>query len=81
MAAAGMPSQCAWNALLILPWNNQEMECPKPQPGHQVIPRSLSGHNEKWTGPDGSVNASETMAAIQNKSSKYFKKNCLINFI
>ena len=75
-----MPSQCAWNELQISPRNNQEMECPKPQPGHQVMPIALSGQRLKCAGPAGSVNASETKAATQNVSSKYFEKSCLLNF-
>ncbi|MDB5144424.1 MAG: hypothetical protein JWQ66_3137 [Mucilaginibacter sp.] len=56
------------------------MECPKPQPGHQVIPIALRGQRLKCAGPAGSVNASETRATIQNTSSKYFEKIFLINF-
>jgi hypothetical protein len=56
------------------------MECPKPQPGHQVIPIALSGQRLKCAGPAGSVNASETRAATQNISSKYLEKVFLINF-
>jgi len=49
------------------------MECPKPHPGHQDIPRALKGHKEKWAGPAGSANANAIKAATQNASSKYFR--------
>ncbi|MDB5152427.1 MAG: hypothetical protein JWR54_1178 [Mucilaginibacter sp.] len=81
MQNAGMPSQCAWSELRTLPRNNQEMECPKPQPGHQVIPIALSGQRLKCTGPAGFANASETRAATQNTSSKYFEKNRLLRIL
>lgn len=57
------------------------MECPKPQPGHQVMPRALKGHKEKCACPAGLVSAKAIKADIQNSSSEYFKKNRLINFV
>ncbi len=57
------------------------MECPSPQPGHQVKPNSFSGHNVKCVVPTGLVSAKATNPAIQNASSKYLSKSCLINFI
>lgn len=57
------------------------MECPSPQPGHQVIPSILSGHSEKWDALPGFVNASEVNAATQNASSKYLRNAILINLI
>jgi len=57
------------------------MECPRPQPGHQVMPIILNGHNEKWDCSVGLVSANETMAATQKANSKYFLKAVLINFI
>jgi len=80
MHNAGIPSQCACHELPMLPRNNQDIECPKPQPGHQVMPIAFSGQRLKWAGPAGSVNARATSAAIQNKSSKYFEKRRLTNF-
>ena len=75
-----MPSQWAWNELRILPRNNHEMECPKPQPGHQVKPIALSGQRLKCAGPAGLVKANTTSAATQKTNSKYFEKRRLINF-
>lgn len=80
MKTAGMPSQCVCQEFEIFPWNNHDMECPKPQPGHQIMPIALSGQRLKWPWPDGSVNASAARAAIQNMSSKYLEKKCLTNF-
>src|SRR6185312_2663910 len=57
------------------------MACPNPQPGHQVKPSNFSGHKAKCGSAVGSVNASETSATVQKTSSKYLKKNALINFI
>ena len=57
------------------------MEWPSPQPGHQVMPISLNGHNEKWDWSVGLVSANEIIAATQKASSKYFLKAVLINFI
>jgi hypothetical protein len=78
--SAGIPSQCACQELLILPRNSQDIACPKPQPGHQVIPIALSGHKLKCTGPAGSVKANVIIAATQNVNSKYLEKRCLANF-
>lgn len=80
MPKAGTPNQCACHELLILPRNSHDMECPKPQPGHQVKPKALNGQRLKCAGPAGSVNARETNAAIQNISSKYLEKMRLSNF-
>lgn len=80
MHKAGIPSQCACQELLILPRNNHDMECPKPQPGHQVMPTVFSGQRLKWAGPAGSVNARAVNAAIQNMNSKYLEKRRLTNF-
>lgn len=57
------------------------MECPKPQPGHQVMPICFNGHNEKCDSAPGAVKAKDTIAAIQKNSSKYFEKSFLINLI
>jgi len=78
---AGTPSQCALNELRISPRNKKEIACPKPQPGHQVIPSSLNGHSVKCVSPFGLVTANAISAAIQKTSSKYLKKFDLINFI
>jgi hypothetical protein len=75
-----MPSQCACHELLMLPRNSQDIECPKPQPGHQVMPIALSGQRLKWAGPTGLVNASAKRAATQNINSKYLEKSLLSNF-
>jgi hypothetical protein len=80
MHKAGIPNQWACQELLIWPRNSHDMECPKPQPGHQVIPIAFNGQRLKCTGPAGSVNASAVRAAIQNVSSKYLKKRRLTNF-
>jgi len=80
MHSAGIPSQCACHELLILPRNNHDMECPNPQPGHQVMPIAFSGQRLKCAGPAGLVNANAVSAAIQNISSKYLEKRRLINF-
>ena len=56
------------------------MECPKPQPGHQVKPIALNGQRLKCAGPAGLVKASEIRAVAQKTSSKYFEKRRLINF-
>lgn len=78
MQSAGIPNQCACHELSILPRNNQDIECPKPQPGHQPMPIALSGQRLKCAGPAGSANASEIRAATQNTNSKYFEKRRLI---
>ena len=75
-----MPSQCAWMELLILPCNNQAMEWPRPHPGHQVMPSIFKGHSEKWASADGLETARLISAAVQNISSRFFAKKCLINF-
>ena len=80
MHSAGIPSQCACHELLILPRNNQDIACPKPQPGHQVNPMAFNGQRLKCAGPEGSVKARATSAAIQNISSKYLEKRRLTNF-
>jgi hypothetical protein len=80
MHNAGIPSQCACHELPMLPRNSQDIECPKPQPGHQVNPTAFSGQRLKCAGPAGLVNASAVRAAIQNISSKYLEKRRLINF-
>jgi len=77
---AGTPSQCACHELLILPRNSQDIACPKPQPGHQMMPMAFNGQRLKCAGPAGLVNASAVSAAIQNISSKYLEKRRLINF-
>jgi hypothetical protein len=46
------------------------MECPKPQPGHQVIPINFKGHNVKCDVACGEVNARHSIAVIQKMSSK-----------
>ena len=80
MPSAGMPSQCACHELRISPRNSQEIACPKPHPGHQVIPIAFSGHRLKCTLPAGSVNASANSAAIQIASSKYLEKMLFLFF-
>jgi hypothetical protein len=80
MHKAGTPSQCARQELTTLPRNNHDMECPKPQPGHQVNPIAFKGQRLKCAGPAGSANASVIMAPIQNASSKYLEKRRLSNF-
>lgn len=40
----GTPNQCAWKELRTSPCNKKAIECPNPQPGHQVIPISFKGH-------------------------------------
>ena len=80
MHNAGIPSQCACNDLLILPRNSHDMECPKPQPGHQVMPIAFKGQRLKCADPAGPVNANAVRAAIQNMSSKYLEKRRLTNF-
>ena len=57
------------------------MECPRPQPGHQVMPISFNGHNEKCDWSVGLAMAKAISAAIQNASSKYLWKTVLINLI
>jgi hypothetical protein len=57
------------------------MECPSPQPGHQVSPRAFNGHKEKCNWPDGLIKARQAKPQTQNASSKYLSKNVLINFI
>jgi len=57
------------------------MECPKPQPGHHVIPISFKGHKVKCDPATGLVKARHNIAAIQKMSSKYFEKSFLINLI
>jgi hypothetical protein len=76
-----MPIQCACQAFLMLPCSNHAIECPKPQPGHHVIPISFSGHRPYCPGVDGSEIANAINADIQKASSKYFLKTFLINFI
>ena len=78
---AGIPSQCACHELLILPRNSQDIECPKPQPGHQMMPMALSGQRLKCAGPAGLVNASTIRAATQNVNSKYLENRLLSNFL
>lgn len=57
------------------------MECPKPQPGHHLIPISFNGHKVKCDSATGLVKARHNIAAIQKMSSKYFEKSFLINLI
>jgi hypothetical protein len=57
------------------------MECPSPQPGHQVMPSNFNGHKVKCDVACGEVKARHNIAVIQKASSKYFEKSCLINFI
>jgi phage baseplate assembly protein gpV len=57
------------------------MEWPNPQPGHQVMPMSFSGHKVKCDVAWGEVKASDNIAAIQKTSSKYFEKSFLINLV
>jgi hypothetical protein len=80
MTSAGIPSQCACHELLKLPRNSHDIECPKPQPGHQVIPIAFNGQRLKCADPAGSVKASAMSAAVQNMSSKYLEKRRLSNF-
>ena len=75
-----MPNQCAWNELRILPRNTQEIEWPKPHPGHQVKPIAFNGQRLKCAGPTGFVKARATIAATQKTNSKYFENRRLINF-
>lgn len=44
------------------------MEWPRPQPGHQAMPRFDSGHNEKCDASK-SVNASKANAPTQQNNS------------
>lgn len=48
-----------------------------PQPGHQVMPISLSGHSGYCDSNEGLVTASAMMAATQNINSKLFRKNLI----
>ena len=57
------------------------MECPNPQPGHQVIPTNFNGHKEKCDSDPGAVKARHNIAAIQKTSSKYMEKSFLINLV
>ncbi len=43
-ANAGIPTQWASKELLTSPCNKKAIECPRPQPGHQVMPINLNGH-------------------------------------
>ncbi len=67
-----MPSQWAWNELRISPWNKNEIECPSPQPGHQLKPISFKGHKVKCVWLAGLVKARQVSPATQNASSKYW---------
>ena len=57
------------------------MECPSPQPGHQVMPISFKGHKVKCVAAEGSLMPKAINAAIQKVNSKYFRKKVLINFV
>jgi len=47
------------------------MECPSPQPGHQLKPISFSGHSVKCVACEGWLTASAMIAATQKTNSKY----------
>jgi len=57
------------------------MECPSPQPGHQVMPISFKGHRIKCVAAEGLLMPKAINAAIQKVNSKYFRKKVLINFV
>jgi len=57
------------------------MECPKPQPGHQLKPNNFKGQSVKCFSAVGFAMAKAESPATQKTSSKYFEINCLINFI
>jgi hypothetical protein len=79
--SAGIPNQWAWNEFRKSPWSKKTIECPKPQPGHQLMPINFNGHSVKCVACEGWLIPSAMSAVIQKVNSKYFKKNVLINFV
>lgn len=51
------------------------MLCPKPQPGHQVMPIAFKGHKEKWGAAVGLQMAKASNPPSKKANSKYLRNS------